>query len=232
VRRRLGQVYVAYEPHTAGGLTHALLASRDFGRRFVYEGSLGPVPELLAPSQRVRPPSGPMLECYGDSATLAYAAPRPGSPSPTIYAAQSLNTGALTKPAAVTTVPASAAAFQPAITAEPDGSLDLSYYALRSGTVQVLLTRSRDNGSDWSASTPISRPFNPDHGLRVAFGTTGNKRTAPSFWWLGDWQGLSRAGTTLHAIWDDTRTGSLQLFTTSIASSQTPASVQARHSMR
>jgi D-alanyl-D-alanine carboxypeptidase len=221
-----GQVYVTYEPHTASGLTHALFRSLNYGQRFTYEGSLGPVPELLAPSPAVRLPSGPTLACYGSAATLAYAAPRPGSPSPTIYTARAGSSGGLTRPTSLS-VPLTAAAFQPAIAVQADGTVDLAYYALSGGHVQVLLARSRD-GARWGPSTPISPPFDPSHGLKVAFGSGPgvNKQTAPAFWWIGDWQGLTVAGNTLHAIWADTRTGNLQVFTAGLP--LTPAASASR----
>jgi hypothetical protein len=56
--------------------------------------------------------------------------------------------------------------------------------------------------------TITSRPFDP------MLGGPGGTHGA---WWVGDYQGLaaSISGTT-HALWNDTRTGALELFTAAI----------------
>ena len=31
-------------------------------------------------------------------------------------------------------------------------------------------------------------------------------------WWLGDWQGITSSDGAFHLVWNDTRTGNLDLF--------------------
>ena len=48
------------------------------------------------------------------------------------------------------------------------------------------------------------RPFDP------TLGGPGGKHGA---WWIGDYQGLAATAARVHLLWNDTRTGALELFT-------------------
>lgn len=50
-------------------------------------------------------------------------------------------------------------------------------------------------------------PFDPTQGTSTNGGTA---------YWLGNYQGLAATPRTIHPIWNDTRTGSTQIFTASI----------------
>ena len=35
-------------------------------------------------------------------------------------------------------------------------------------------------------------------------------------WWLGDWQGIASGADAFHLVWNDTRTGKLDLFAATV----------------
>ena len=35
-------------------------------------------------------------------------------------------------------------------------------------------------------------------------------------WWIGDYQGITAAGGAFHLVWNDTRTGNLELFAATV----------------
>jgi hypothetical protein len=60
-------------------------------------------------------------------------------------------------------------------------------------------------GSTSSRQRVTSEAFDP---------TAGVPDTKHGARWLGDYQGLAAGGGVLHALWNDTRTGNLELFAT------------------
>jgi hypothetical protein len=53
--------------------------------------------------------------------------------------------------------------------------------------------------------TVTSRSFDPTLGL-----------TAGGLHWIGDYQALATGPGTFHAVWNDTRTGQMELFTAAV----------------
>ena len=48
-------------------------------------------------------------------------------------------------------------------------------------------------------------PFNPLDPTTASRGKYG-------IWWLGDWQGIASSDGAVHLVWNETRTGELDLF--------------------
>jgi hypothetical protein len=56
-----------------------------------------------------------------------------------------------------------------------------------------------------------STPFDP----ALATLGSGGKHGA---WWIGDYQGLAAGGGMLYPVWNDTRSGHLEIVTTAVSS--------------
>jgi hypothetical protein len=86
----------------------------------------------------------------------------------------------------------------------------VSYFALTDGTIDVYLTSSTDPARVFSAPVRLTdQSFDPSAGIaEEGSGKHGS-------WWVGDYQGLALGGGHAYAVWNDTRTGTLQLFAAS-----------------
>lgn len=95
--------------------------------------------------------------------------------------------------------------FQPQLAADPAGRIALSAFALplRTGRVSVELFISQPHSTRFGPPVTVTtRPFNPHAGTQQG--------------WIGDYQGLTATPSAFHPLWNDTRTGRLQIFTASI----------------
>ena len=95
--------------------------------------------------------------------------------------------------------------FQPQLAAGPGGRIGLSAFALpvATGQVSVVLFISPPHSTRLGPPlTVTTRPFNPHTGTQQG--------------WIVDCQGLTATPSAFHPLWNDTRTGRLQLFTAAI----------------
>ena len=95
--------------------------------------------------------------------------------------------------------------FQPQLAAGPGGRIGLSAFALPVATGQVSVVLFISPPHSTSLGPPLTvttRPFNPHTGTQQG--------------WIGDCQGLTATPSAFHPLWNDTRTGRLQLFTAAI----------------
>jgi len=95
--------------------------------------------------------------------------------------------------------------FQPQLAAGPGGRIALSAFALpvRTGQVSVELFISQPHSARFGPPVTVTtRPFNPHAGTQQG--------------WIGDYQGLTATPRAFHPLWNDTRTGRLQIFTATI----------------
>jgi hypothetical protein len=95
--------------------------------------------------------------------------------------------------------------FQPQLATGPGGRFALSAFALpvATGQVSVALFISQPYSTRFGPPlTVTTRPFNPNSGTQQG--------------WIGDYQGLTATPSAFHPLWNDTRTGRLQIFTASI----------------
>jgi hypothetical protein len=98
--------------------------------------------------------------------------------------------------------------FQPQIVVDESGAIAISAFALAEGRVNVVLWQAASAAAPFGSATLVSsEPFDP------ALGVPETKHGA---WWIGDYQGLSTAGGVLYLVWNDTRTGNVELFTAAV----------------
>ncbi len=113
------------------------------------------------------------------------------------------------RPLPVTPVWRGVFCFSPYLAVDDAGRIGISAFALERGRVTVVFVSSPRGPFRFSAPRRVSTsPFDPAQGSLDG----GTKHGA---WWIGDHQGLvSSAPGTFHPMWNDTRTGRLELFTT------------------
>lgn len=100
---------------------------------------------------------------------------------------------------------ATTAYFQPQLAVGAGERIALSAFGLSAdtGQVGVVLFISQPHSARFGAPVHVTtRPFNPLTGTQDG--------------WIGDYQGLTATPSAFHPIWNDTRTGRLQLFTASV----------------
>jgi hypothetical protein len=205
-----GVVAVAYYSEPPGkSMTVNVATSTDHGASFATPVSLGPVqwspssPGLnlkTGPSIAVDPASG---DIYVSTATVA---PSGDGSEVEVFASHDL--GRSWSAPTVAVASSSATYFHPQLAVDGRGEVGLEAFELAGGRVQLLMWVSTSKGSSFGPPRPVtpSPGFDPALGLSVGSGPS-------ALHWLGDYQGLAAAASAFHPLWNDTRTGQMQLFT-------------------
>jgi hypothetical protein len=103
--------------------------------------------------------------------------------------------------------------FQPNVAVDAGGRVAVSAFALANGRVDEILLRSQAGALHFGAPlTVTTTPFNPHSPT-----ASGGKHGA---WWIGDYQGITATGEDFHLVWNDTRSGKLDLYAASVRASQ------------
>jgi hypothetical protein len=184
-----------------------VVASADGGTTFGDPVALAEVPSEPALASGARLPTGPSITAGPNGALdVAYAAFRSGSDQLAVFLAHS-DDGGRTFGAPVSVAgdaPTGTAYFQPQVVVDETGAIDVTAFALANGRVDVLLWRAASAAGHFGPARRITgESFDPAKGM------TGTKHGA---WWIGDYQGLATGGGVLYPLWNDTRTGNLELF--------------------
>ena len=96
--------------------------------------------------------------------------------------------------------------FQPNLAVDAAGRVAISAFALKDGRMDEVLLISRQGELSFGPPLRVTTaPFDP---LDPATATRGKY----GIWWLGDWQGIASGAGAIHLVWNDTRTGKLDLF--------------------
>jgi len=98
--------------------------------------------------------------------------------------------------------------FQPNLAVDHTGRIGISAFALAHGRVNHVLLLSRPHPLRYAAPRQVTTaPFDPHSPTEP-----GKHGT----WWIGDYQGITTSAGAFHLIWNDTRTGKLDLFTATV----------------
>jgi hypothetical protein len=85
----------------------------------------------------------------------------------------------------------------------------ISAFALVNGRINQVLLVSRPRQLRFSRPLKVtSTAFDPHSPT-----ATGQKHGA---WWIGDYQAITASAGAFHLVWNDTRTGSLELFAAAV----------------
>jgi hypothetical protein len=99
--------------------------------------------------------------------------------------------------------------FQPNLAVDAAGRVAISAFALAHGRVNHVLLLSTPHQLRFRAPLQVTTaPFDPHSPT-----TSGRKHGA---WWIGDYQGITASAGAFHLLWNDTRTGKLDLFAATV----------------
>jgi hypothetical protein len=100
--------------------------------------------------------------------------------------------------------------FQPNLAVDAAGRIAISAFALANGRVSEVLLLSQPQelrfGPPLRVTTAPFNPLNPTTASRGKYGA----------WWIGDWQGIASGAGAVHLVWNDTRTGKLDLYAAAV----------------
>jgi hypothetical protein len=189
-----------------------VVCSRDGGTTFDPPVSLGrAATEIIVPGATANLPSGPTVATgrHDGALHVAFVTHQQGASTSDIVLCSSPDGGRTWDgPTTITPPGAGAAYFQPQLAVDDLGRVGVSAFALGPRGVDVVLLLSEPGRLRFGPPiTVTTTPFDPTHG------STGGKHGA---WWIGDYQGLAAGPVSFHPLWNDTRTGNLELFTATV----------------
>ena len=192
------------------------VCSTDAGRTFAAPVRLGAESAAIALPGGVRPNSGPTVAAspHGDALYVAFPTHKPGSAHSDIVVTASRDRGR-TWSRPVTATPGDGLIyFQPNVAADEAGRVAISAFALANGRMDEVLLVSRPGELRFRPPLRVTTaPFNPLDPTTASRGKYG-------IWWIGDWQGIARGAGAFHLVWNDTRTGKLDLFAATFTQSR------------
>jgi hypothetical protein len=199
---------------SSGDMTGQVFAvlSTDAGHSFAAPVHLGAESAAIALPGGVRPNSGPTVGAspQGDALYVAFTTHKPGSAHSDIVVTASYDRGrSWSKP--VTATPGDGVIyFQPNVAVDEAGRVAISAFALANGRIDEVLLVSRAGELRFGPLLRVTTaPFNP---LDPTTGTRGKY----GIWWIGDWQGIASGAGAFYLVWNDTRTGKLDLFAATV----------------
>jgi hypothetical protein len=99
--------------------------------------------------------------------------------------------------------------FQPNLAVDEAGRVAISAFALAHGRINEVLLLSPPHQLSFGAPLQVTTaPFDPHSAT-----ATGQKHGA---WWIGDYQGITTSRGAFHLVWNDTRTGKMDLFAATV----------------
>jgi hypothetical protein len=205
------------KPRAANGkidTSIAVVASTDHGRHFGQPVVLGSGAYALVPGPNLTAPTGPSaaVDPHGGAIYVAYAAPGSGQMASgnSILVARSRTGGRTWETPVRVSGPNPTVLFQPQMAVDGAGMVDVTFFSLARGRVTLLLARASGPGLRFGPAVPVTpSPFDP----ALSQAGSGGKHGA---WWIGDYQGLAVGGGQIHPFWNDTRSGRLDILTTTI----------------
>lgn len=205
--------YWTTQAHRSGDTIGQAVAvcSTDGGHSFAAPVELGSGASDIQLPGDVRPNSSPTVAATPNGYLyVAFPKHQPGARHSDIVVVESSDGGRTWPKAVIATPDDGVTYFQPNLAVTNDGRVAVSAFALANGRVNQVLLVSRPGGLRFrpplqvttTAFDPHSPTVNPKHGA----------------WWLGDYQGITAgAAGAFHLVWNDTRTGKLELFAATVA---------------
>ena len=184
------------------------VCSTDAGKSFGPPVPLGPESPIISLPGHVLPDGSPAVAAHGDALYAAFTRHQPGAIHSDIMVTASRDRGRTWSKAVPVTPADGVTYFQPNLAVDAAGRVAVSAFALAHGLVDVVLL----------AAPPGDLRFGPPR--RVT--TTSFKPHSPTdpgkhgAWWIGDYQGIAASAGAFHLVWNDTRTGKLDLFAATV----------------
>jgi hypothetical protein len=206
-----GRVYVLYQEIGSSSITIECLRSQDDGMTFEGPVSVGTASETTLAGEVSKEQAGPppLFSAATDAAGMTvYAAisesePSSGHPIGVVWRSRNAGQSWNGPVDAATGRDSSLSQTQPRLAVGPSGVLYVLYLVTdRRGLIGVRLSHSADGGRRFGGGRWISnRLFSANRWLSQYHG------------WFGDYQALRVGSGALRAVWNDDRTGDVQLVT-------------------
>jgi hypothetical protein len=188
------------------------VCSTDAGRSFAAPVHLGPESAVIALPGDVRPNSGPAVAAspQGDALYVAFPTHQPRATHSDIMVTASYDRGRTWSKAVTATPGDDVLYFQPNLAVDAAGRVAISAFALADGRVNEVLLLSRPRELRFRPPLRVTTaPFDPHNPTTASRGKYGA-------WWIGDWQGIASSAGAFHLVWNDTRTGKLDLYAAAV----------------
>ena len=198
----------------SGDMTGQVVAvcSADAGDSFGAPVRLGAESAAIALPGGARPNSGPTVAISPLDGALYVAFPvrAPGSAHSDIVVSASRDRGRSWSRPVAATPRDGATYFQPNLAADEQGRVAISAFALANGRIDEVLLVSTGDQLRFAPPLRVTKtPFDPLDPATASRGKYG-------IWWIGDWQGIASDAGAFHLMWNDTRTGRLDLFAATV----------------
>jgi hypothetical protein len=218
-----GGVYAIYTvgQSTAGGgkggpppettATVTVVCSQDWGQTFDPPIELGQGTIFMPFPGGATSSSLPAIAADPDGGLVcaAFTVHEAGAGHADILLAASRDGGRTWSPASAVTPQDQVIYFQPQVAIDDAGRIGVMAFAMAQGMVSVVLMVSQPGSLRFGPPITVTdQPFDP------AKGPAGGAR-----WWIGDYQALATTPGAFHPLWNDTRTGQLELFTAAVLGS-------------
>jgi hypothetical protein len=187
------------------------VCSTDAGQSFAAPVPLGWGSSVISLPRGVMPNgSDPAVAAapHGDALYAAYTTHRPGAAHSDIVVTASHDRGRTWTTPVTATPHDEVIYFQPNLAVDAAGRVGISAFALAHGRVNQVLLLSRPHQFRFRAPLQVTTTAFDPHSP-----TAGGKHGA---WWIGDYQGITASAGAFHLIWNDTRTGKLDLFAATV----------------
>ena len=187
------------------------VSSTNAGQSFGPPVTLGPASPIISLPGGVMPVGSPAVAAAPDGHALyvAFTRHQPGATHSDIMVTASHDGGRAWSEPAPATPTDGVTYFQPNLIVDQAGRVAISAFALANGRVHVVLLVAQPGGQKFGAPRRVTTAaFDPAHSP-----TTPGKHGA---WWIGDYQGITSSDGVFHLMWNDTRTGKLELFTDTV----------------
>lgn len=187
------------------------VCSTDGGKSFAAPVRLGTDWPFFNLPGGVMPNSGPTVAAAprGDALYVAFTSRHPGAIHSDIMVTASHDGGRTWSKAAPVTPRDSVTYFQPNLAVDAAGRIAISAFALANGRVDQVLLVSRPRELRFYPPLKVTTaPFDPHTAT-----ASGQKHGA---WWIGDYQGIAGGAGAFHLVWNDARTGKLELFAATV----------------
>ncbi|MBV9278693.1 MAG: exo-alpha-sialidase [Chloroflexi bacterium] len=200
-----GAVHVVY--YGGGPAPFEVVSSSDYGRRFGAPAAPAAPPEGRGTSARVSTLLGAATDPRTGAIAVARAVPSPAGNHLQILLWRSSD-GGRTWSAPLTVMAGTSDHFQPQVAFDSTGAVDVTYFALARGRAREYLAQLTGNGPV-HRRTIGSASFDPGKGVQGK-GSTGGKGGGSA--WIGDYQALAAGQGVVYPLWNDSRTGRLELY--------------------
>jgi hypothetical protein len=198
---------------SAGDMIGQVVAvcSTDAGRTFATPVRLGSESAAIALPGGVMPNSMPTVAASsgGDALYVAYVQRKPGATHSDIVVTASDDRGRTWSKAVRATPDDAVTYFQPNLAVDASGRVAISAFALANGRVDQILLLSQPRGLRFRPPQRVTTAsFDARNGM-----PSGGKHGA---WWIGDYQGITAGSGAFQLVWNDTRTGKLDLYSAAV----------------